>query len=133
VQPLEQIREKLAGHPDWSVVDEGQALTVTARQPTGFDVSFAEDEEGYVVYFGSWHQHFARTEASSALECFAFGLSDSARLRVHSKGGVDYRWTLEALENGTWHTSSTTGLLLYPFWRRRQVRYLKNVGLPHGA
>jgi hypothetical protein len=133
VEPLEKIREKLAARPELSVVDGGHEVTVRALEPTGFDVCFAQEAEGYAVYFGPWHQHFSRADAQSALECFAFGLSEDARLKVHSKGGKDYRWTLEALDNGVWHTHSTTGLLFFPFWRKRQVRHLQNRVLRHEA
>ena len=133
MQPLEKIREKLSAHPELLVRDEGESLTITASQPHGFDVSFAQDDDGYVVSFGPWHEHFSQSDADSALECFAFGLSENSRLRVHSRGGVDYRWTLEALEDGSWRTYSTTCLLLFPYWRRRNVRYLQNMGGRHGA
>jgi hypothetical protein len=133
MQPLDRIREKLSAHPELPVRDEGSSLTVTASEPQGFDVSFAQDDEGFVVSFGPCHEHFSLPDADSALECFSSGLSESSRLRVHSRGGVDYRWTLEALEDGTWHTRSTTYLLLFPYWRRRSVRHLQNPGLRHEA
>ncbi len=73
-----------------------------------------------------WHAHFDATQIETALNCFAFGLSDTARLEVHSRGGRDYRWTLEVFEDGVWRPDSTTGLLFFRFWRMKTVRYLRN-------
>src|SRR6478672_10815618 len=100
MQPLEAIRGKLSAHPELLVRDDGHSVTVIASGPNGFDVSFAHEDDGYLVSMGAWHDHFPTTEAASALDCFAFGLSDSCRFRVHTRGGVDYRWTMEALEDG---------------------------------
>ena len=133
MQPLDAIREKLSAHPELSIRDDGNSVTVIASQPNGFDVSFAQEDDGYLVSMGTWHDHFLPSEADSALDCFAFGLSDSCRFKVLSRGGVDYRWTMEALEDGAWKTYSTTGLLLFPFWRRPSIRYLQNDAIRLGA
>ena len=128
--PLDEIRKKLRKYPLLSVVDEGDAITVKATTTEGFDVSFFCDGDGYTVGFAGWHELFSPVGPDSALECFAFGLSDSARLHVHSRGGMDYRWTLESLENGEWRKDSTTCLLLFPFSRKKTVRYLRNTVIP---
>jgi hypothetical protein len=124
--PLEAIREKLRRYPQLSVVDTGDAITVKAQTPDGFDVAFRADGDEYTVQMAGWHAHFDLSQRETALNCFAFGLSDSARLEVYSRGGRDYLWTLESLEDDGWRPDSTTGLLLYPFWRRKTVRYLRN-------
>lgn len=124
--PLDAIREKLRTYPQFSVIDEGASITVEARTPDGFDVSFHSGDGEYTVYMEGWHAHFDATQIDTALNCFAFGLSDTARLEVHSRGGRDYRWTLEAFEDGVWRTDSTTGLLFSAFWRKKTVRYLRN-------
>ena len=35
-------------------------------------------------------------------------------------------WTLESLVDGQWVADSTTGLLLFPFWRAWRVEYRQN-------
>jgi hypothetical protein len=60
------------------------------------------------------------------LNCFAFGLSDQCRLKVCLRGGFAYNWTVESKENGNWVEDSTTGLFLFPFWKRKHVCYLRN-------
>ncbi len=124
--PLDAVREKLRKYPQLSVMDEGDSITVEAQTPEGFAVSFHSSDGEYTVCMEGWHAHFDATQIETALNCFAFGLSDSARLEVHSRGGKDYRWTLEAFEDGVWRTDSTTGLLFSAFWRRKTVRYLRN-------
>ena len=82
--------------------------------------------------FEGWHEHFERQE--EALNCFAVGLSDSARLKVLSRGGVDYSWMLETRQENQWVPDSTTGLFFFPFWRKKVTRYLRNTlinGSPH--
>lgn len=123
---LDAIREKLLKYPQLSVVDKGDRITVEAQTPDGFAVSFDTAGDGYTVYMAGWHAHFDPSQIDTALNCFAFGLSDAARLKVHSRGGRDYCWTLEAFEDGEWRTDSTTGRLFFRFWRRSSVRYLRN-------
>lgn len=124
--PLDAIREKLLKYPQLSVVDGGDRITVEAQTPDGFDVSFDAGGDEYTVSMAGWHAHFDPSQIDTALNCFAFGLSDAARLKVHSRGGRDYCWTLEAFEDGEWRPDSTTGQLFFRFWRRKTVRYLRN-------
>ena len=124
--PLDEIRRKLRKYPQLSVVDDGDAITVKATTTEGFDVSFFCDGDGYTVGFAGWHERFKRAERDRALECFAFGLSDCARLRVQSRGGLDYYWTLEVLKEGEWRSDLMTSLLFFTFWRKKTVRYLRN-------
>lgn len=124
--PLDAIREKLLKYPQLSVVDGGDRITVEAQTPDGYAVSFYAGSDEYTVHMEGWHAHFDPSQIDTALNCFAFGLSDVARLKVHSRGGRDYCWTLEAFEDGEWRTDSTTGQLFFRFWRRKTVRYLRN-------
>jgi len=57
---------------------------------------------------------------------FMNGLSDAFRLRVTSRGGVDYWWSLEIREAGGWIGGSTVGLVRHPFWKKKITRYLQN-------
>ena len=124
--PLDAIREKLRRYPQLSVADDGDRIMVAAQTADGFDVSFDAGGDEYTVHMAGWHAHFDPSQIDTALNCFAFGLSDAARLKVHSRGGRDYCWTLEAFEDGEWRTDSTTGQLFFRFWCRKTVRYLRN-------
>ena len=126
LSPLDAIREKLRGYPQLPVEDVGNAITVKAVAAEGFDVSLHSGDGEYIVCMAGWHAHFDSTQIDTALNCFALGLSDAARLLVHSHGGRDHRWTLETYEDDAWRADSTTGLLFFPFWRSKTVRYLRN-------
>ncbi|MEQ1513295.1 MAG: hypothetical protein ABL934_11535 [Lysobacteraceae bacterium] len=124
--PLDAIRSKLRRYPQLSVVDTGDSITVKAQTPESFAVSFHSGDGEYTVAMEGWHAHFDATQIETALNCFAFGLRDTSRLEVCSRGGKDYRWTLEVFEDGAWCPDSTTGLLFFRFWRMKTVRYLQN-------
>jgi hypothetical protein len=58
-----------------------------------FEVSLYEVSGELIVHYEAWHEHF--TDEKQALGCFTFGLGEQARLEVVSRGGVDYKWTME--------------------------------------
>lgn len=126
MDPLAKIREYLKARPHLHFEEGDKYISVKASNKEGFDVSFFGDGDEYTVSFDGWHQHFERSDIESALDCFGFGLSGKCRLRVSSRGGVDYKWTLEAFEDGKWVSYSTTSLLFFRFWRKKTVRYLSN-------
>lgn len=88
-----------------------------------------EGDREWVVSYDSWHEHFDNKE--EALGCFGFAFSENCRLKVCLRGNYPYKWTVESLENGTWTEMSTTGLVFFPFWRRKRVVY-KQSCLPNG-
>ena len=119
---LDKVRHSLkTKHPDLRYTDANGTIVVHAPSPGGFDVSISE---GLVVGFDGWHEHFDAEE--KALRCFAFGFSGQCRLKVTLRGQFAHKWTLETLENGQWVEDSTTGLLLFPFWRPSRVEYRQN-------
>ncbi len=82
----------------------------------------------YTVCLATWHTEF--TDEDSAIGTFLGGLSECYRLKVVSRGKVDYRWTIQYREGEGWRNGSTVGLFRFKFWRRRQIRYLQNRLLP---
>ncbi len=127
---FETIERKLEKYPGARVARGTNSITVEAADANAFEVSLWQGGGEYVVHFEGWHEHFAEPEA--ALECFAFGLSDGCRLKVQSRCSIDHEWTVEYMENGDWREDSTTGLLLFPFWCRWKVRYLRNRLIENG-
>jgi hypothetical protein len=121
---ISEIRERLKKYPDVRAEERPGAIVIHPADTSGFTVGFYADGDSYVVSFDGWHEEFASAE--EALNCFAFGLSESCRLRVHRRGGKEYSWTVEHEENGSWKAESTTGLLFFPFWRRLEVVYRRN-------
>jgi hypothetical protein len=118
------IRAKLRNYPQLRYEQTPASITITPESPDGFPVSLHLEGRDFVVGFGGWHEHFK--DEGEALDCFAFGLSDQCRLRVTSRGGADYRWTVQHLVDGNWRDYSETGLLFFPFWWRRSERFHRN-------
>lgn len=127
VSPLsavEQIRQRLQRYPHVQVTGTPTAITALPVSADGFPVTFDEHGDRYTVSFAGWHEEFDSQE--EALSCFAFGLSEACRLRVLTRGSSAYRWIVQHFKDGHWHDDSETGLLVFPFWRRRHERYLQN-------
>jgi hypothetical protein len=121
---VERITERLRGHPELVYRVSGGTITVEPSRADGFPVSLTEGAGEWVVAFDGWHERFASED--EALDCFAFGLSDRCRLKVHYRGRSPYRWTVEARAGDGWREDSTTGRLFFPFWRRPRVAYRRN-------
>jgi hypothetical protein len=122
--PIAAIQAKLRKYPQARADISRRRVVVHPPDESGFEVCFHDLGGRYQVFCGGWHEEF--TDAEAALNCFAFSLSTACRLKVWRRGGVDYRWQLEALEAGRWIADGVVGLLLFPFWRRREVLYLQN-------
>ncbi len=121
---IDKLRSRLEKYPEVSYDYDDNSLTVYAANTEGFQVKIISDDQGYSVYFEKWHEEFYEEE--EALNCFAFGLSNSCRLKVYSKGDFPYKWAVEFKENDTWRVDSITGALIYPFWRRSKIQFLQN-------
>jgi len=111
-------------HPSLSTRVEGDTITVEPLDEEGFPVWLREEGDSFVVGFDGWHEHFDSEE--DALNCFAFGLSGDCRVKVVYRGSFAHRWTVEFKTDGGWREDSTTGLLVYPFWRRPRAVYRTN-------
>jgi hypothetical protein len=130
VSIIARIKEKLLKYPDVKYTSSDSHLEV---QPSdgGFSVAIHASDGKHTVAFEGWHEHF--DDEDTALECFAWGLSDECRLEVSYRGAFPTSWTVQSLQDGEWVSDSTTGLLFIPFWRRRTVRHLQNAVLSRGA
>jgi hypothetical protein len=121
---IETIRAKLQKYPHLRYEHTPGSIIVEPESPDGFFVSFQEDDGSFTVGYDGWHEHF--DSEAEALNCFAFGLSDECRLRVKSRGGSDYCWTVQHLVDGDWHDGSEVGLIFFAFWRPCRERFLQN-------
>lgn len=128
---IESIKATLGKHPNLCYEESADSISVLSQDGDGFPVSLAMNGDVFVVSFAGWHEEFD-TEAE-ALDCVAFGLSESCRLLVASRGSFDYRWTVEGHVDGRWKSMSTTGRRLAPFWRPFCERVLQNHVTPRHA
>ena len=100
-------------------------IVITCQNPESFDVSIHAFGDEFQVGFDGWHEHFDVEE--DALNCFAFGLSKDCRLKVVKRGKMECSWTAQARQDDTWVDDTTTGLILIPIWRPKQIEYRQNV------
>jgi len=114
--------EKYSGH---EVEYDSESVSVTCANDDHFAVSIYQFGDEFQVNFDGWHEHFE--ELSTALDCFAFGLSDRCRLKVILRGKMECAWTVQSQEETGWSDDTTTGLLVFPFWRSKRVELRKNV------
>lgn len=121
---LDRLRAKLAGHPELETSDSENEITIYARDESGFDVSVSEGERGFIVSFEGWHQNVK--SPAEALDCVAFGLSDSCRLAITYRGDRAVGWAVETQADGDWVEYSKTGMLLSAFWKPKRVEYRQN-------
>jgi len=119
---IQKIKDKLAKYPHIAYEHDGDTLSVTPEG--GFTVWITDLTSAYRVGFDGWHNEF--TDEYEALDRFAFGLSEDCRLEVTSRGTTEYKWTLQAYERGEWVSYDTTGLVFFPYWRRKKVEYRRN-------
>ena len=124
MDPIQELKGRLARHSDLRLTVTDSSITVFAPSPTGFSVSLHASPKEYVVHFDGWHEHFA--SADEALECFAVAFSGKSRLAVTYRGRTPVKWVLEHLDEGVWRADSEVGHFLVPFWFRPRVVHLKN-------
>lgn len=121
---IEQIKNRLSKYPGVRYESDGSSITVFTDSDNGFDVALAVHGGEYLISFAGWHIELASEQ--EALNLFALGLSDECRLKEYRRGTFAYKWTMEYLADGEWTEDETTALVLFPFWRKRAVRYLQN-------
>jgi hypothetical protein len=126
---IDDIKTRLSKYPHIRYESDASSITVFPHSPDGFAVTLVVNHGNvYTISFEGWHEDFESEE--EAFNVFAFGLSDECRLKEYRRGNFAYKWTVEYLEEGQWKEESTTGLILFPFWKRMAVRYLQNKLLP---
>jgi hypothetical protein len=122
---IEQLIEVLKRNPQVRHEFRADAIRALAPDSSGYEVALLmHAQDYYTVYLATWRMEF--TDQNSAIGTFLAGLSECYRLKVASRGNLDYRWTIQYREGDGWRNGSTVGLFRYKFWRRRQIRYLQN-------
>jgi hypothetical protein len=122
---LDDIEHRLRKSPQLTYERKANSITVEPYDSDGFEVSIQDHGlHNYTICFNGWHEDFDSDE--EALNVFAFGLSSDCRLKEYRRGGFPYRWTLEGKEDGIWIEDSTTALIIFPFWMKREIRVLQN-------
>jgi hypothetical protein len=126
INPIQTIIEKLKKYPEATYSSTDDSITVEPKDEKGFAVSIDVGPREIMVHAGFWHEHFDIDNTAEALDCFAFLLSDSCRLRVDYRGDKPKRWTIESFQNGSWIGDSETGVLNFNFWSPKRTEYFEN-------
>lgn len=124
MRAIEEIETKLKKYREVKYELDKTGISVFPASDEGFTLSLYEHERGFTVSFAGWHEEFQ--DKDEALNCFAFGLSSGCRLKEIRRGSFAYKWTVESKENENRVEDSTTGLFFFPFWKKKEVRYLQN-------
>lgn len=121
---FKRIHERLLAYPELNVQAGSLQIVVDAPSADGFEVSLMIVDGEYTVGYAGWHEHFQ--SADEAIACFFYGLFGDCRLKVVLRGADEYRWSLENRRGSEWNMVSVTGLLFFPFWRRKRTVYRRN-------
>ena len=128
---VEKLRSKLEQYGPLPLVENKDgSVEVEAADQNGFDVRAAMGDDGIAVGYERWHWHEDFESDDEATNCFMSGVFGEARLAVSKRGNFAHSWTAEVSTDGDWVPVSTTGYFFFPFWLRRQVRYLRNDRTP---
>jgi hypothetical protein len=128
MDPIAQLKTRLEEYPSVRYRESQNSLEVEPVDDSGFSVGLQVSDGRFTVFFDSWHEEF--DSAEEALNCLAFGLSESCRLAVEYRGTAPVKWIVEYRKDGSWVADSATGLLFSPFWRIRRVVHKQNHLIP---
>ena len=121
----EQLAEFAGRSLNFEILNTDFGILIEPENEDGFPVEVQElSETEYIVNFGGWHEHFDNVH--EAFSCVSFGLSSKCRLKIHSRSLKEYRWTVQALENGEWVDESTVGLVFFRYFGTPKTEYRQN-------
>ena len=108
------------------------SVRVHPTTPEGFEVVIEQIwESHYSVSYSGWHEDYHTLE--EALGCFFLGLSNRCRLKVQSKDGNAFRWTVEHWNDPSWRERSTKASWSHRFFKPTVTTYLQNDLLPESV
>jgi len=122
---IAQIIHVLKQYPEVRYEFRSDAIRALAADASGYEVALLmQPQPCYTVCLATWHMEFA--DENSAIGTFLGGLTEGYRLKVASRGGTDYRWTIQYQESYGYRDGSTVVTFNFKFWRRKKIRYLQN-------
>lgn len=126
---IDEILKLLGDCPQVHCEKGEDRVRVLPAGPQGFEVSIEQIwDQHYSVSYGGWHEDFEAW--GEALRCFLVGLSNHCRLKVQSKDGNPFKWTVEDWEDPAWRERSTTATFSPKLFTPAVTAYLHNDFLP---
>ena len=123
-QVLQQLKEKLASYPEVKFEVHDSFIQISKPNDGGFPIGLHVDPEEFTVTFADWHGHFDTD--CEALDFVGFGLSNSCRLKIVSRGGTPYKWVVQSCDGTEWHSEYATGSFFFKFWLPKTEIFLQN-------
>jgi hypothetical protein len=122
---FDEILATLGKYPQLRYEKRENIIRVLPSIREGFEVVIEEVfENHFSVSFDHWHEDFYNLE--EAVDCFLLGLSNHCRVKVESKGGVPFRWTVEYLDDTQWRERSSNSVWTHRFLSPATIVYLQN-------
>jgi hypothetical protein len=108
---IDRIIDILKQYPEVRYEFRSDAIRALAAEASGYEVALLmQPQPCYTVCLATWHMEFA--DENSAIGTFLGGLTDAYRLKVSSRGGRDYRWTIQYRDYGTAMEARSSPLVL---------------------
>ena len=138
---VKQAKVFMAAYPQinhtWSIdADEDHCiLDIPEHAPEGFAITVEVHPEEIIVSFGGAHTNAGPEGNPVKFVSHVIGyvrdlLSPVMRVRELSAGGNAYRWGIELLEDGKWHSQEWVGLLFWNYFGKRSEKFYRNEILP---
>lgn len=128
--PIAELLEKLSKYPEveyHETVQEGfRTLRIEPLDEEGFPVTLEDDLDEWTVQYGYGSAHFRFDVAEDALELIAMTLSEDARLVEVWYGDFPQKGSIQVWTGDRWRTTYASGILIWPFWRRKRVVVRRN-------
>ncbi len=129
MDPHQTLLQRLHQHPVLKHKELPGWLRIEAPEPSGFALELHSSCNDWTVYLGEAGFHQAFSVASEALNFIAWCYSGEVRVREFWRGNAPQKAVMEALQDGDWRVSSTTGYFLVPFWLKLREVVLTNPNL----
>ena len=128
---FDEILATLEKYPQARYEKSDNSIRVIPSLREGFEVVLEEVwENHFSVSFDHWHEDFYTLQ--EAVDCFLLGLSNRCRIKVESKGGAPFRWTVECLDDSQWRERSSNSVWTHRFMSPVTTAYLQNDLLSEG-
>ena|ERR1044071_67660 len=122
-----RIKEALAEHPQITLNEADQSISVEAKDESGYDVRLQDDGQVATIYAGPYHEHFE--DPDSAAACFIWMLTPAYRVVEVRKGKHIVGADLERIVGGKVEQMGRFRIL-FPLFGKKEARVLQNSHLP---
>lgn len=102
-----------------------ESVEVESQDENGFAVGlFVVADDLLQVTGGDWHEGFE--DFCEALDCCAFLLSASCRLKTVYRGSTVSFCSVQSQSDGVWLDEFSVGFFLVPFWKSKRIVIQQN-------